>query len=223
VLALLGAGAALVQAQVPVDTTRTPVPADSVMFTPTDSLRAVVAKDSLGMTGTLRGEAPDPATIKATLTRMGSRESVGTTEWERKKNPKVAMLCSALLPGLGQTYNGRRLKVGVMVGFASFYMGNMVLNYHRYEASVARRDKLEPGSSEFIFENGLAEFYKEEARTYLWWSGAVWLIGILDSWIDAHLYDVRTYTPPAVETSMPRTVNERTGYLTIGFGLELAR
>ena len=28
------------------------------------------------------------------------------------------MLCHTLLPGLGQVYNGRRLKVGLMVGFA---------------------------------------------------------------------------------------------------------
>jgi hypothetical protein len=202
-----------------------PAPADSGAEVAPDSLRSVTIVDSLGVPGTLQGvAAPDPARVKATLSRMGSSEIEGRTQWERKKNPKVAMLCSALLPGLGQTYNGRRLKVGVMVGFASYYMGNMWLNYRRYEMHLARRDAAPPGSGAFDFENDLADFYKEEARTYLWWSGAVWLLGLLDSWIDAHLYDVRSYTPPAPpESATPRAVNERTSYLTVGFGLEFSK
>jgi hypothetical protein len=196
---------------------------DSVVSVP-DSLRAVTIEDSLGIPGTLQGLTQDPAGVKATLSRMGSSEIEGRTEWERKKNPRVAMLCSALLPGLGQTYNGRRLKVGVMVGFASYYMGTMWLNYRKYEGALMRRDAAAPGSEEFAFENRLADFYKEEARTYLWWSGAVWLLGLIDSWIDAHLYDVRSYTPPSPpEGATPRAVNERTSYITVGFGLEFSQ
>jgi hypothetical protein len=193
---------------------------------PADSLRAVAVKDSLGLRGTLRGQTvePDPAALKSTLGLMGAHEIAGRTEWERKKNPKVAMLCSALLPGLGQTYNGRRLKVGLMVGFATFYAGNSWLNWKRYEAAIVARDAAEPGSSDFRIQNQLADFYKEDARTHLWWFGATWVIGILDSWIDAHLYDVRGYTPPPPpEGVVPRTVDERTSYLTIGFGLEFSK
>ena len=119
------------------DTTR-PASADSVTIAapdtsrtpPSDSLHTITVKDSLGIPGTLHGQTvePDPAAIKGTLQRMGSNEIEGRTQWERKKNPKVAMLCSTLLPGLGQTYNGRRLKVGLMVGFASYYYFNGWLN-----------------------------------------------------------------------------------------------
>jgi len=159
--------------------------------------------------------------VKEMLRRMGSSEVAGRTEWERKKNPQVAMLCSALLPGLGQTYNGRRLKVGVMLGFTTFYVGSAWNNWKRYEASIARRDMLTPGSTAFVNENARADFWKEEARTYLWWSGAVWLIGILDSWIDAHLYDVREYTPPArPETSGLSSTGVPESYLTVGFTLD---
>jgi hypothetical protein len=191
-----------------------------------DSLRAIVVDDSLGIPGTLKGQTPahDPAEVKAMLRRMGSSEVEGRTQWERKKNPKVAMLCSALLPGLGQTYNGRRLKVGLMVGFTSFYFGGAWNNYKRYEASIQRRDTLQPGTVAYANENARAEFWKEEARTYVWWSGAVWLIGILDSWIDAHLYDVREYTPPArPETSGLPSSGAPTSYVTIGFDLYFAK
>jgi Family of unknown function (DUF5683) len=201
--------------------------ADSIVTSPPDTSRAIVVQDSLGIPGTLKGDTvpqEDPAQTKQILERMGSNEVEGTTEWERKKNPRTAMLCSALLPGLGQTYNGRRLKVGLMVGFTTFYFGSTWINWKRYEASIARRDTLEPGTAAFSYENQRAEFWKEEARTYMWWSGAVWLIGILDSWIDAHLYDVREYTPPArpqalglPESGVP------VSYVTLEFDLDFSK
>jgi hypothetical protein len=212
-------------------------PADTVVFAPDttataeppvseavpDSIHAVTVTDSLGIPGTLKGQTDyDPVKMKEILKRMGSSEVEGRTTWERKKNPRTAMLCSALLPGLGQTYNGRRLKVGVMVGVASYYMGNMVLNWHQYQAYNLQREQSVPGSSQFRLTGQLADFYKEEARTFLWWSGAVWLIGILDAWIDAHLYDVREYTPPRPPVqSVPAAEGGQVSYLTVGFGLSL--
>jgi hypothetical protein len=188
---------------------------------PVDSLRAITVDDSLGIPGTLKGSTGyDPVQMKEVLGRMGSSEVEGRTTWERKKNPRTAMICSALLPGLGQTYNGRRLKVGLMVGFASYYMGNMVLSWQAYEAYSLERESYAPGSTEYRVAGAYADAYKEDARSFLWWSGAVWLIGILDSWIDAHLYDVREYTPPRPpDAGVPRTESGEVSYLTIGFGL----
>lgn len=231
VVALLGAlGAASVASaseQVAAADSTRPANADTTAIAPpTDSLRTITVKDTLGMSGTLKGQtvAPDPAEIKRTLQLMGSSEVAGRTKWERKKNGKVAMLCSALLPGLGQTYNGRCLKVGVMVGFASYYMGNGYLSWKAYERSIVARDAAAPGSSQFRIQNTNADFYKEQARSYLWWSGLVWMLGIVDSWIDAHLYDMRQYTPPRPpDSNVPRAVDERTSYMTIGFDLEFSK
>lgn len=202
-----------------------PAPADSARATATtDSLRTITVKDSLGVPGTLEGETVDPAQTKKLLEQMGSNEVAGRTQWERQKNPQVAMLCHTLLPGLGQVYNGRRLKVGLMVGAASYYYGTAWLNYKKWKLHESKRDGFEQGTDEFVFENDLAGFYKEQARTYLWWSGAVWLIGLIDSWIDAHLYDVRSFTPPPpAESVTPHAVNERTNYLTLGFSLERSK
>lgn len=224
VVALLAAGETRAQTAAP-DTTAADVDSAAVDSTGASPAvtRPLAVQDSLGVPGRLEGVTTDPAAVKATLARMGSSEIEGRTQWERKKNPRVAMICSMVLPGLGQTYNGRRLKVGLMVGFTSFYAGNMWLNYRRYEATLVRRDNATSVREE-QYENRLADFYKEEARTYAWWTGAVWLIGLLDSWIDAHLYDVRAYTPPAPPESVtPRAVNERTGYITLGFGLEFSK
>jgi hypothetical protein len=111
-----------------------------------------------------------------------------------------------------------------MVGFASYYYGTTWLSYKKWKMHEAKRDDFAPGSDEFEFENELAGFYKEEARTFLWWSGAVWLIGLIDSWIDAHLYDVRSYSPPSPPATVtPTSMNERTNYLTVGFSLERSK
>jgi hypothetical protein len=129
------------------------------------------------------------------------------------------MICSMVLPGLGQTYNGRKLKVGLMVGAMSYYAGNGVLNWRRYQSNSYQARTLPAGSDEQEKSAELADFYQEEARTFLWWSGAVWLLGLLDSWIDAHLYDVREYTPPPPpENNVPATGDE-VSYLTLGFKL----
>ena len=48
----------------------------------------------------------------------------------------------------------------------------------------------------------------------------MWLIGIIDSWIDAHLYDVRAYRRRAAESRGRQSRGERTNYLTVGFTLE---
>lgn len=203
--------------------------ADSAATVAPDSLRAVVVDDTLGIPGTLKGQttppdAHDPEQVKEMLQRMGSSEVEGRTEWERKKNPRVAMLCSMVLPGLGQTYNGRRLKVGLMVGFTSYYFGNGLLSWKAHERSIAARDAAVPGSTTFARENANAELYKEDARRFLWWSGAVWLIGILDSWIDAHLYDVREYTPPSRPQTSGLTESGTPGsYVTIGFDLDFVK
>jgi hypothetical protein len=216
-----GAGA---QTAVPA-TSRATAAADSTGPVLPDSLRSFTVKDSLGVPGTLKGQTVDnPAATKQVLQRMGSNQVEGRTQWEREKNPKVAMICHTLLPGLGQVYNGRRLKVALMAGVATYYYGNTWINYKEWKASEAARDFYPPGTPKYIHQDELASYYEEQARSFLWWSGAVWLLGLIDSWIDAHLYDVRSYTPPKPpETVTPRASNETTNYMTIGFTLERSK
>jgi hypothetical protein len=155
------------------------------------------------------------AQLKRTLEMMGRREVEGDRLWQRRKSPKVSMFSNVVLPGLGQVYNGRRIKTVLMVGAASYYFGNIWLNHKSAQRATARRDKLPPDSPlrTLRSSNDWIEFYKEQAKDYVWWSAAVWLIGILDAWIDAHLYDVRAYTPPPADSAV--TDHETTRYITL--------
>ena len=74
------------------------------------------------------------------------------------------------------------------------------------------RDALPPSTVDWLNEDMLYEFHRENAVTYLWWSGAVWLITALDAFVDAHLYDVRAVTPTV--TRGPGG----TGYVALSIG-----
>ena len=136
------------------------------------------------------------------------------------------MLCHTLLPGLGQMYNGRRLKVGVMVGFASYYYRQRVAQLEEVRGRDRERATPPPrAATEFRHAEparGLLQGRSPHVSVVV--GSQVWLLGILDSWIDAHLYDVRGYTPPSPpEEAVPHAGNERMNYLTLGFNLEFSK
>ena len=194
-----------------------------------DSTVAVERADSAGTLRLPPAPRPDAAAreraareererLKETLDLMGRSEVAGDRRWQRHKSGKVAMLSSAVLPGLGQVYNGRRIKVAVMVGVASGYLSQVWLNHKASQRARSLRDRTEKDTSQWALQNRLIDFYDDEAVTWIWWSGAVWVIGILDAWTDAHLYDIRVFTPPPHDE--PAGVSQRipgegpTRYLT---------
>jgi len=100
-----------------------------------------------------------------------------------------------ILPGLGEVYNGRRIKAMLMVGLSTIYMGKAWIEYKRSVIRKRSRDRYEPFSRHWRFQNEWYTFHKEQALDYLWWSSAIWLIGMLDAYVDAHLFDLRGYQP----------------------------
>ena len=172
---------------------------------------AVPADTSGGRQVSGRASEAERRQLKRELEQLGRGEVEGGRKWERSKNPRLAMLSSAFLPGLGQVYNGRRLKVAVMLGFVAYYGGNMVLNWKQHKYYEARHQLLPENSKAWRDANILSEFHKETAIDFLWWSGAVWLVGVLDAWIDAHLYDVRRYEPSISARSNPEAPVPRIG------------
>jgi len=150
------------------------------------------------------GGSPDigsKESIKREMARIGQAEVPGARQWERQKSPTVAVVSSMVLPGLGQLYNGRRIKTVIAVGAFSYYLGTAWLEQKEAQRRLKARDALDPDTFEWSEEDAWYQFYKESARDYLWWSGAVWLIAALDAFIDAHLYDVRAVKPAVVRES----------------------
>jgi hypothetical protein len=155
--------------------------------------------------------ADSKESIKREMARIGQAEVPGEREWERRKSPTVALVSSMVLPGLGQLYNGRRIKTIIAVGAFSYYLGTAWLQQKEAQRSLKARDALDPDTFEWREEDAWYQFHRESARDYLWWSGAVWLIAALDAFVDAHLYDVRAVKPEVIQ--------ERGGAKYIGFSI----
>lgn len=174
------------------------------------SLRSTAASPlSLALLDTLKIPVSerDKIRLKSDLQYIAREEVMGEKQWQRRKIPKVAILSNMVLPGLGQVYNGRRLKTVVMVGLTTFYMGEAWLNYKRAIYREKARDRYAPNTTRWYFHDNWHDYHEETAKDFLWWSGAVWIIGMLDAYIDAHLFDLRGY--------VPESENKQANYLTL--------
>jgi len=165
--------------------------------------------DSSG--GDARTEGPSRQEIKDEMARIGSNEVSGDTQWERGKSAKTATICSMVLPGLGQLYNGRRYKTILAAGGFGYLMAQAWLENKQAQEYAVVRDASEPGSVEYQNADILYNFHKENSISFVWWSGAVWLIQVLDAFVDAHLYDVRAVTPMVMRGT------DDTRYLALSF------
>ncbi len=153
---------------------------------------------------TLERSAPDRSEqvrLKSDMAALGTPEIAGTRKWERQKSAKVAFFSSMVVPGLGQTYNGRRIKTAIMVGLATFYATRAITENRFKVARRKVRDTFPVGSLSWKEENLFVEFHRETSLDFVWFSGAAWLIGVLDAFVDAHLFDVRSVDPAIIRRS----------------------
>jgi len=160
-----------------------------------------------GAKRTERRKREEKLELKKDLSLIALDEVRGAKKWERKKSARVAVLSNMLLPGLGEVYNGRKLKAAIMVGVSTFYMSKAWIEYKRSVIRKISRDRYEPSSRGWNFQNEWYVFHKESAKDYLWWSGAVWLIGMLDAYVDAYLFDLRANRPESTGSGKYLTVS----------------
>lgn len=133
--------------------------------------------------------------LKKAMATVGLNELPAGREWERQKSAKVAVMSSMLMPGLGQAYNGRKLKAGVFMGLFTFFASSSYVERKTSQEFLSARDSYPTGSQEWHDNDLYYEFHRTNAGDFLWWAGAVWFIGLLDAFVDAHLYDVRAVDP----------------------------
>ncbi len=107
-------------------------------------------------------------------------------EEERSKNPKVAFYFS-LIPGMGQVYNGKLLKSAIVIG----------LEIAAYNAWNENKD----------FYNNFKDTYPlpkhrylEKRNKYAWWIGFIYVYGMIDAVVDAHLYQFENLMESQLES-----------------------
>ena len=94
------------------------------------------------------------------------------------KSPKNAAL-SSIIPGGGQLYNGKKFKAGLILTGEVLAIVNWYNNSQLYSIYDADNDAEYP----------LPKYrYLEKRNKYVWWIGFIYIYGLIDAIVDAHLH-----------------------------------
>ncbi|MBN2417678.1 hypothetical protein JXO52_17725 [bacterium] len=83
-----------------------------------------------------------------------------------------AVIRSALLPGFGQWYNGKRLKAVAVFGIEAGLIGAAVVQNQRAVRSTTETERV---------------FYEDDRSRFIWYAAAFWLLQVFDAHVDAKL------------------------------------
>lgn len=98
-------------------------------------------------------------------------------------DPTGAALRSAVLPGWGQLYNRRPLKGVIMFAVESGLLAWLLVEH--FEAEEARDMYYRTGDPFYEREY---DRHSQRRLDLIWYTSGAWLYGILDAYVDAHLY-----------------------------------
>ncbi|MEE4310700.1 MAG: DUF5683 domain-containing protein [candidate division KSB1 bacterium] len=90
------------------------------------------------------------------------------------KSPRKAMLYSALFPGMGQLYNGKKFKALVFFCTEFGLMSNSIYLNQKYVSSTNELDR---------------DFYLNNRNLSTWYLIGAVLFSSIDAFVDAHLSD----------------------------------
>lgn len=101
------------------------------------------------------------------------------------------MLLSAALPGAGQFYNESYWKIPVILSLGGYWgyewvqMNNELRTYKsKYSESLVRF----PPSGNYQYKN-LRDFYRSERDKFAWYLGILYVLNIVDAYVDASLFE----------------------------------
>lgn len=108
-----------------------------------------------------------------------------------RKSPWLAVLQSAVLPGLGQFYNESYWKIPIFLGLSA-YLGYEIYNntktYHDYRDRYANSQLLYPPDGDLSLKT-LRNFYHDQRDEFIWYFAIVYVVNLVDAYVDAHLFD----------------------------------
>jgi hypothetical protein len=108
----------------------------------------------------------------------------------RSKSPSTAMLLSGVLPGAGQVYNESYWKTPIILGLGVYFISEWLDNNRRAEDYRQKYDlslqTLPPYGNTRLRD--LREFYKDQRDSFTWYFFILYVLNIVDAYVDASLY-----------------------------------
>ena len=95
------------------------------------------------------------------------------------KSPKKAASSALVFPGGGQLYNGKIIKAGLILAGEVIAIVNWHKNSQLYSSYDANNDAEYPLPK---------HRYLEKRNKSVWWIGFIYIYGLIDAIVDAHLH-----------------------------------
>lgn len=159
-----------------------------------------------------------------------SKSDMYITKKKSEQIPSVAALYSAVLPGLGQGYNGKYWKIPFIYGIIGWTIKSTIDNQKEYNSFLeAYKIRTNGGKDEYFTRlpekkqliSGM-DFYKNKRDFWILLSLGAYAFNILDAYVDAHLlnFDISDDISLKVEPSTMLYPNENS-YISYGIKLNL--
>lgn len=114
------------------------------------------------------------------------------------QSPLAAMVCSGLLPGLGQVYNGSYWKIPIIYGAGFYLVSNIVrynVLYERYQTALvalldddpSTTDEWQGKRSQRDLEYRV-DYYRRERDFNAILLALLYAMNVIDAYVDAHLF-----------------------------------
>ncbi|NTW49777.1 MAG: hypothetical protein HGB19_08650 [Chlorobiales bacterium] len=139
---------------------------------------------------------------------MPAKKTNDTLTVIKKSNrmaPWAVSLVSAALPGFGQVYNQSYWKLPILYGLMGWFGYNIVQQNNKYITyrDLYSQDQTGATSSS---NRSFREYYKKSRNEFIIFLALTYLGGIVDAYVDAHLYDfdvsedLSNYSSPKTES-----------------------
>jgi hypothetical protein len=109
----------------------------------------------------------------------------------KTKSTTTAMVLSAVMPGTGQLYNESYWKIPIILGLGGYWgyewvqMNRELKTYQsKYSESLAGY----PPFGNYQYKN-LRDFYRSERDKFAWYLGLLYVLNIVDAYVDASLFE----------------------------------
>ena len=105
------------------------------------------------------------------------------------KSPGLAMLLSGIVPGAGQVYNHSYWKAPIVLGLGVYFASEFFANNRNADGYrqlyLASLQVSAQGNSSYL---DLREFYKNQRDAFAWYFFILYVLNIVDAYVDASLY-----------------------------------
>jgi hypothetical protein len=128
-----------------------------------------------------------PLTAQTKIDTLTSNKQ-DTVKFIMQKSPTGAMIRSIILPGFGQYYNESYWKIPVIWGFLGYFGYKAIDNnrlYNEYAGIVA----LQTNADLKTHYTTIRDFYRDNRDSFIVYMALTYLLNIVDSFVDAHLFD----------------------------------